>query len=204
MANARGNKHSQNHRYSDSEQEEFWDFSFENVADHDIPVTVDFILKTSGVKQLSFIGYSAGNTAMFAALTTKPEFYRERINCFVALAPAVKLDNCKSGIINMSVDNILVDQMIKMAGPELFLEPEVEGKLKKLFMKITNIDDAAIDRLSDDHPSTIHDLGKLIYLGHFPAGTSEKSLRHFFQLIKNKRFARYDYGARGKGGKVLP
>lgn len=109
MANARGNKHSKNHRYMDSEQKEFWNFSFEDVAEHDIPVTVDFILKTTGVTKLSFIGYSAGNTAMFAALATKPEFYRERINCFVALAPTVKLDNCESNIINLSVGNMLVD-----------------------------------------------------------------------------------------------
>lgn len=116
---------------------------------------------------------------MFAAMTTKPDYYKERINCFVALAPAVKLDNCKSDLINLSVGNVLVEQMIKMAGPELFVEPEVDGKVKKLFMRITNIDDSAIDRLSDDHPTTIHDLGKLIYLGHFPAGTSAKSLTHF-------------------------
>ena len=35
--------------------------------------------------------------------------------------------------------------------------------------------------------------GKML-MGHFPHGTSSRSLNHFGQLIKSNQFQEYDYG----------
>jgi lysosomal acid lipase/cholesteryl ester hydrolase len=31
-------------------------------------------------------------------------------------------------------------------------------------------------------------------MGHFPSGSSMKNMNHFQQIIKEQRFAKYDYG----------
>ena len=41
----------------------------------------------------------------------------------------------------------------------------------------------------DDDPEKM-----LVFLGHFPSGSSVKDLSHFAQLVRNKSFAQFDYG----------
>ena len=38
-------------------------------------------------------------------------------------------------------------------------------------------------------------------MGHFPSGTSLKSLNHFAQIYKQKKFMHYDYGKYGNRDK---
>lgn len=76
----------------DTNDADFWDFSFQEIAQFDLPASIHFVLKLTGQKQVSFIGHSLGSSAMFAALATNPElaFY---INVFIALAPLTKITN---------------------------------------------------------------------------------------------------------------
>jgi len=83
----------------DSTNEKFWDFSFEEMADYDMPAIVDFVLEKTGNKKISFIGHSTGTTIMFAAMSTKPDYYRERINCFIAMAPVSSLHATNSKVV---------------------------------------------------------------------------------------------------------
>ena len=41
----------------------------------------------------------------------------------------------------------------------------------------------------DDDPEKV-----LIFLGHFPSGSSIKDLSHFAQLVRNQSFSQLDYG----------
>jgi len=60
MMNARGNIQSRRHIYLDPDTEkEFWDFTFEEVAEYDLKATFDFILKEKGEDtKVTLIGYS--------------------------------------------------------------------------------------------------------------------------------------------------
>lgn len=70
-------------------QERFWDFSFDQIALDDVPSTVDYILKNTNHKSLSYIGFSQGTAQAFAALSFIPEL-NDKINLMVALAPVTK------------------------------------------------------------------------------------------------------------------
>lgn len=48
LPNSRGNKYSRDHRYMDTTNPKFWDFSFDEMAKYDLPATIEFILKTTG------------------------------------------------------------------------------------------------------------------------------------------------------------
>lgn len=65
---------------------------------HDVPAIVDFILnKTEGKNKIgkiaAYIGHSEGTTQFFVGSSLKPEYYKEKINLFVAFAPVTRLDH---------------------------------------------------------------------------------------------------------------
>lgn len=61
----------------------------------------------------------------------------------------------------------------------------------KLFPEISNF---GLKMLSDDDPREVNQVQLEGYFSHYPAGTSLKTIRHFKQLINNKRFEHFDYG----------
>lgn len=45
--------------------------------------------------------------------------------------------------------------------------------------------------------NTVNNLKRLpVIMGHFPSGSSLKNMDHFEQIIRKKKFGKYDYGAK--------
>lgn len=53
---------------------------------YDIPAAIDHILKTSGAKNLLYLGYSMGTTQFFAMSALRPE-YNSKVRLMTAFAP---------------------------------------------------------------------------------------------------------------------
>jgi len=64
---------------------------------YDQPAQIDFITEKTGQKKITYIGHSEGTTQMFAGASLKPDYFKEKVEYFVALAPIVRLDHTKSG-----------------------------------------------------------------------------------------------------------
>ncbi|VDL99999.1 unnamed protein product, partial [Schistocephalus solidus] len=101
LGNSRGSTYSQYHKTLDASSEEFWQFSWDDMAQKDLPATVDFVLSQTGKKKLFYIGHSQGTEIAFAKLNSDPVF-RSKVAAMVALAPVVYLANVKSPLRLMS------------------------------------------------------------------------------------------------------
>ena len=67
IINLRGNVFSKKHKYMDSSSsKEFWDFTFEEFGEKDIPAVVKFIGKG---KKVPILAYSQGGTAVLYGLS---------------------------------------------------------------------------------------------------------------------------------------
>jgi len=67
---------------------------------YDQPAQIDFILKTTGLNKISaYIGHSEGTSQMFIGASLKPDYFKSTVDLFVALAPIVRLDNNKNGLM---------------------------------------------------------------------------------------------------------
>jgi len=55
---------------------------------HDIPDSISYILKTTGSKTVSFIGFSQGTAQAFAALSISP-LLNEQVDVLIGLGPAM-------------------------------------------------------------------------------------------------------------------
>lgn len=75
--------------------------SWHEIGKYDIPASIDYILATTGLKELNYVGHSMGTTAFFVAMSLRPE-YNAKVRKMIALAPAVHLEGMKSPLRYMA------------------------------------------------------------------------------------------------------
>nr|XP_055179194.1 lipase member K isoform X3 [Nyctereutes procyonoides] len=95
MGNSRGNTWSRRHLKVSPKSREYWAFSLDEMANYDLPATINFILEKTGQERLYYVGHSQGTTIAFIAFSTNPELAK-RIKIFFALAPVITVKYTQS------------------------------------------------------------------------------------------------------------
>lgn len=190
LGNNRGNKYAKKCVRFSPGSNEFWDFSIDQFAFHDIPNSIEYILEVTGQPSLSYIGFSQGTAQAFATLSIHP-LLNQKIDVFVALAPAM----APSGLRNR-----IVDSLMKASPNFLFLLFGRRSILSSTTMWQTilyppiyvRIIDTALSVLFNWRCRNIDRTQKLAAYLHLYSFTSTKSVVHWFQIIRNKSFQFYD------------
>ncbi|XP_070608372.1 lipase member K-like isoform X2 [Erythrolamprus reginae] len=118
LGNSRGNTWSKNHTSLSPLSENFWKFSFDQMAKYDLPASIDFVLQKTGQQQLYYIGHSQGTTIAFIAFSSNQQL-ASKIKLYIALAPVAAPKNAKTPIAKFAK---LSDTEIKILfGQEEFL-----------------------------------------------------------------------------------
>ncbi|KAL7913455.1 Alpha/Beta hydrolase protein [Trichoderma velutinum] len=190
FGNNRGNKYSKKSIHSSPTSVEFWDFSIDEFAFHDIPNSIEYILETTGQESLSYIGFSQGTAQAFAALAIHPKL-NQQVNVFIALAPAMAPAGLSNGV---------VDSLVKASPSVLYLMFGRRSILSSATMWETLLYPPLFCRLIDMGLSflfgwrakNIATSQKLAAYPHLYSFTSTKSVVHWFQIIRNKCFQMYD------------
>ena len=100
LNNSRGNCYSRQHKYFDADvDKEYWDFSFHELGKFDQPAVFNYILNQTDMPNLTYIGHSQGTTQMFAALSLNPDFFKDKINLAIMLAPVATVHNSTAKIL---------------------------------------------------------------------------------------------------------
>lgn len=73
LGNARGNTNSRKHQYLSPDHKDFWNFSWHEIGQIDLPAMIDFVLLNTGEKDLHYIGHSQGTTAFFVMTSLRKE-----------------------------------------------------------------------------------------------------------------------------------
>ncbi|KAK4181773.1 putative sterol esterase [Triangularia setosa] len=190
LGNNRGNKYSKKSiRYSPTTTE-FWNFSIDQFALHDIPNSISYILEITGQPSLSYIGFSQGTAQAFASLSIHPKL-NEQVNVFIALAPAMSPAGLSNGI---------VDALVKASPQVLFLLFGRRSILSSATMwqsilyppLFTKLIDLGLSFLFNWRTQNISTSQKLAAYPHLYSFTSTKSVVHWFQIIRTKSFQMYD------------
>jgi lysosomal acid lipase/cholesteryl ester hydrolase len=190
LGNNRGNKYSKKSTKMSPTSPKFWDFSMDEFAFHDIPDTINYILTTAGQPTLSYIGFSQGTAQAFATLSIHPGL-NEKVNVFIALAPAMAPAGLSNGI---------VDSLVKASPDVLFLTFGRKSILSSATMWqsilyppiFVRLIDASLSFLFAWYGKNISAHQKLAAYPHLYSFTSTKSVVHWFQIIRNKSFQMYD------------
>ena len=206
FGNSRGNKYSLGHKdYNASLDVEYWDFSWQEMSDYDLPAAYTKIADATGRSDgLHYIGHSQGTTIMFAHLANpllKPQasIVQTYTKTFCALGPVTYMKNVKTLLIREVARN---DDFVSFIRQNftlgIFSTPEWRtlNQMAKLFCKIyPDICRTAFELNADADTST--DWVALLpeVMKHFPAGASTKTFIHWRQEVNSGgRFQFYDYG----------
>ena len=111
MGNNRGSKYGINHVTLDPKDKEFWDYYQEDMGTKDLPAFIDFVLKTTGLEKISYVGHSEGTTQFFLGASLKPDYFTEKINLAIMLAPVARTAN----ITGVLADAAHITPEIKLA-----------------------------------------------------------------------------------------
>ncbi|KIV91639.1 hypothetical protein PV10_06155 [Exophiala mesophila] len=190
LGNNRGNKYSKKSTKHSPTSPGFWNFSMDEFAFHDIPDTIDYVLNTTSQPSLSYIGFSQGTAQAFATLSIHPGL-NEKVNLFIALAPAMAPAGLSNGI---------VDSLVKASPDVLFLAFGRKSILSSatmwqsiLYQPIfVRLIDMSLSFLFAWYGKNISVQQKLAAYPHLYSFTSTKSVVHWFQIIRNKSFQMYD------------
>jgi lysosomal acid lipase/cholesteryl ester hydrolase len=190
LGNNRGNKYSKKSVHTAPTSTAFWNFSMDQFAFHDIPDSIDYILLTTHQPSLSYIGFSQGTAQAFASLSIHPTL-NDKVDVFIALAPAMSPKGLTSGI---------VDSFVKASPDILFLAFGRRAILGSATMWQSILYPPIFVRLIDTSLRflfgwtgvniTAHQ--KLASYPHLYSYTSTKSVVHWFQIIRNGVFQMYD------------
>nr|XP_056706472.1 lipase member M-like [Euleptes europaea] len=196
LGNSRGSSWSQRHHNFSIDQEEYWDFSFHEMAMYDLPATINFILQKTQQKQLYYVGYSQGASIGFIAFSTMPELSR-KIKTFFALAPVVSLKHAPSPPLKLllSLSENSIKGLFDTKNVAVWSKP-VRNVIIKLcsnpFMR--NIY-AHFMFSSGGFNATNLNMSRMdVYAARFPDGNSVKNVIHWHQVGTSHLFRYFDYG----------
>ena len=94
IANNRGTVFSNVHRNYTDKEGQFWDFTFHEMGEFDVPANLNFILKKTGVSQVIYVGHSQGTIQWFVANSLYPDIHRH-FKAFIGMSPEAFLGNNK-------------------------------------------------------------------------------------------------------------
>jgi len=182
-----------NTRNSDLYENLYWQFTWDQIAEYDVPAVVDAVLLWTNKTKVIYIGHSQGSTTMFALLASKPQ-YNEKISIFVALAPVTYFSHNQSpefqGLSNFE------PLLAEFYGSEFMPRTSIETLL--FFVTCTlPTEELCADFTFFLYGYSIHiDPNRLpVYLCHSPVGYAWGQLLQYLQHSVVDKFQKYDFGS---------
>ncbi|XP_032087793.1 lipase member M-like [Thamnophis elegans] len=199
IINIRGTTWSRSHQKFSIDQEEFWEFSFHEMAIYDIPATIAFILQKTKQNRLYYFGHGQGGTLGFIAFSLLPHL-AQKVKLLLCFSPAYTL----RGITGLpkALGKIPAGLRKLIWGKK---EYYILSNRLKTFLAY-GCSHAMLDKLclqgiffmGGHNKKNLNTSRADVYVGIFPDFTSVKTLSHWGQVIYSKEFKHFDHGKKNK------
>jgi pimeloyl-ACP methyl ester carboxylesterase len=201
-ANSRGTKYSCTHEQLSNKSKEYWDFSFQEMAEFDVPSFYSAVLDITSVETLTLIAHSQGATQSFAALSMYPDLQSKTAR-FIALAPVLFMNRFPE---NPNIFTYLSYLKLPQLADALNIyaldhvnsgqNPIFHFLIDLVCVKTSFLCKWILSLSTEKFPENIDFEQMPKFLSFNPSGASVKSFKHFVQLIfaKDPKFQKYDYG----------
>jgi pimeloyl-ACP methyl ester carboxylesterase len=199
LGNSRGSFHSLGHvTYNYNTDPQYWQFTWQHMADYDIPAVIPFVLQHTGQAKLSYVGHSQGTLQMFAHLAADPSFMNY-LNVFIALAPVGTVRHLEIFMMKL-VEKVPILKALEDVGVYQFLpnyqENDMFYQVCSWFGPVCNyftgfFADKEVDNDNKAQFPTI--------LAHEPGGTSILNMQHWQQMVNypSYKVQKFDFGKDG-------
>jgi len=201
LGNNRGNTYSDTNEFYGYDDSDFWNFSWDEMANIDLPTQINYALEYTGQDQLFYIGHSQGTTQAFAGFQNST--LASKIKLFVALAPVAYAGHLTSEFMQ-TLAFLHIDTALELIGWNKFLVQHCW--LDNLLDFTCDLDDGIVCQVSmcvvaGCNPSNINTTRYDIYMQLDPAGTSVQNINHWGQMVRDNNFCYYDFLSRHENEK---
>ncbi|XP_065684847.1 lysosomal acid lipase/cholesteryl ester hydrolase isoform X1 [Hydra vulgaris] len=197
LGNSRGNKYSTMHKKLDINSDEYWKFSFDEMASKDLPAFINYITNVTEQQQIYYVGHSQGTMIAFAEFSRNKQL-ASKIKRFYALAPVAFVGSMTSPLKYLAPFVPEIEWLLKVIGVRDFLPQSwIISWLGSHMCSQILIDDVCANIVFVICGFDIPQMNKSrldVYITHTPAGTSVQNIIHFEQLYMSKKFQMYDWG----------
>ncbi|KAK4538526.1 hypothetical protein CDCA_CDCA18G4551 [Cyanidium caldarium] len=190
LANLRGSKYGCYHRRYGTRTVQFWDFGLDEMAHHDIPATVDYILGCSDAKSVDYIGFSQGSGIGMAALSRHPTV-ADKVRSLVALAPSTRVHGLRRSFMNTFVA-ANPSTLYLLFGRRILLPSSLFWRRVLPRDAFVWLMDTACQLLFGWSMQNIAASEKRLIYSHLYSYGSVKTMVHWFQVMDAARFQMYD------------
>lgn len=198
LGNVRGNTYGLRHATLKPDQEQFWDFSWDEIAAYDLPATVQLILNVTHDTNLVYIGFSQGSQCAFAQLS-RDQSLTKKIRLFVALAPVAYLGHIRSPLRYLAPFGQNLQFLFTIFGTKDFLPSNWVFRWLARNVCGHEIPDILCENilfLFGGYDYKYMNMSRIpVYVAHSPAGTSVRNIIHYAQSIQSGAFQMFNFGA---------
>jgi lysosomal acid lipase/cholesteryl ester hydrolase len=200
LTNSRGNIFSLEHTNEDYDSSyfysKFWDFSFHEMAQYDLPANIFYIKNITGSQKVDYIGHSQGTVQYFIKYSLNPTFIHENVQNFVSIGTVVNIFNTTSKIVHILESTYIMKMMEQLYLKNLFIMHPILHDFVAYSCKYLNtICEYIVRFFIEDFPTNKIDYSQLFEnFFHIPGGTSTRNVNHWVQFYETKLFKQFDYG----------
>lgn len=199
LGNCRGNIYGQRHTHIDPASRAFWDFSWEDMADHDVPAIVDYVLNATGQPSLHYVGHSQGFAIVSAHLATDERF-AGKISEVFGVAPVWTNGYSWGPAVVLSYKRPYYEFIIKHFGSTQYHAKTTTflSTMAKYMCVLPGFNYGCgilLEAFGGMPTLQINYTRTSVYLASIPAGSSTKNCVHWAQICHRKKNLRYDYGS---------
>ncbi|KAJ1529665.1 hypothetical protein ONE63_006425 [Megalurothrips usitatus] len=201
IANPRGNRYSMGHVEIPSSDEKYWQFSWHEMGEFDVPAVLDYVTAITDQERVPVVGHSMGNTMMMVMGSLRPE-YNRLVAVHVALAPTVYLQHAQSpilkGLAALAPTVSTLSAMLGVHGlrPTLPLNEALKQLCREEAVVTQRICKNAAFMLLGFDPEQLNATTLPVVMGHIPSGGSTRTLLHYAQSFTSGDFRQYDLGVK--------
>ena len=194
LGNVRGTHYSLSHEYLSADNPEFWVFSWQEMAEYDLPAMVDWVISVTNQKQVYYIGHSQGTLVALTKMASDFNF-RAKIRKSYLMAPFVTLQNIQSNVRKLlefidAGDTSEINQQF---------QPFINYCLKRLSAVVCKKPFVSLcyfvySQFSGNSSTSNLESSRINWhFSHALSGTSLRNIKHFAQLHLSKKPRLFDH-----------
>lgn len=195
VGNSRGNRYSKGHVSLTPKDTDYWKFSYDQMAEYDLPATIALVRNETGSQTVGYIGFSQGTTTMFALMASNHE-YVDIVQPFLALAPITYWNHVYSLVRLLAP----VEPLLRATPGEFLLSNQIVGDVLPPFCRLPVaplVCTSALFLVVGTDFSHMNQSRMQVYTSYMPSSISTWDLVQYLQLSNTGIFSMFNYGDEG-------
>ncbi|XP_024522474.1 triacylglycerol lipase 1-like [Selaginella moellendorffii] len=195
LGNTRTSNFSYGHATLSRSDDDFWDWSWDNLVEQDLPTMLRFVHSQTNQRTM-YVGFSQGTMTAFAAFAHSD--VSGLVKKAAMLGPVAYLENVDAPMLSIA-SNMYLDRILLVAGVYEFRVENSGGRrvintvCRSQRMQHVDCFDNLLDMVTGPN-CCINTTRRPFYNRYEMQATSMKNVAHMAQLVRSGEFQKYDHG----------